>query len=307
MRRKVIQIANSTQLVSLPRKWALHRGIKKGDELDITEKGNSLVINTESTPQLMEKTINVSGLTPRLTDRFLARAYQKGYDKITFHFDDEEQMVAIQQKIPELLGFEIMNHTKNKCTVQSVAASLQIDFDSSLRKAFRIILEMAEICLDSYKKGDKESLYNVENLDYDVNKFTYFCLRSINKTKTLEGGEATILYYLIESMEDLGDEYKRLAKNLAKLKKNDPSFVQAMTKLIEITKDAYAFFYKPDKKTAKKILSSRKEVEKFIEKKLITRNINEIKCLLSIRSMVTILYHFPTMRLDTIKELDVKS
>lgn len=306
MRRKVIQIADSTQLISLPRKWALQRGIKKGDELDITEKGNSLIIDTESKPQIMEKTIDVSGLTPRLTDRFLARAYQKGYDKITFHFENEDQMMAIHQKIPELLGFEIMHHTKNKCTVQSVASSLQIDFDSSLRKAFRIILEMADISLEAYIKGDKEALENVENRDYDVNKFTYFCLRAINKRKTHEGGDATLLYYLIESLEDLGDEYKRLAKCLAKLKKNVPCFVDALRKLIEINKQAYTFFYKPDKKTAVSILALRKEIEKFIEKKLTTKNLNEIKALLSMRSMVTILYHFPTMRLDTIKELNVK-
>ena len=37
MKRKVIQIADSTQLISLPRKWSLAHGIKKGDELEITD------------------------------------------------------------------------------------------------------------------------------------------------------------------------------------------------------------------------------------------------------------------------------
>ena len=37
MRRKVIQIAESTQLISLPRKWALKYNIKKGEELEIEE------------------------------------------------------------------------------------------------------------------------------------------------------------------------------------------------------------------------------------------------------------------------------
>jgi len=47
MRRKVIQIADSTQLVSLPRKWALKHGIKKGDELNIEEKGSELLVSVE--------------------------------------------------------------------------------------------------------------------------------------------------------------------------------------------------------------------------------------------------------------------
>ena len=36
MKRKVIQIAESTQLVSLPRKWALANNIRRGDELEVT-------------------------------------------------------------------------------------------------------------------------------------------------------------------------------------------------------------------------------------------------------------------------------
>ena len=45
MKRKVIQIADSTQLISLPRKWSLAHGIKKGDELEITEKGRQLTVS----------------------------------------------------------------------------------------------------------------------------------------------------------------------------------------------------------------------------------------------------------------------
>ena len=46
MKRKVIQIAESTQLVSLPRKWALKYGVKKGDEVDVLEEGNKIVVST---------------------------------------------------------------------------------------------------------------------------------------------------------------------------------------------------------------------------------------------------------------------
>ena len=39
MKRKVIQIANSTQLISLPRKWSQKYGVKKGDEITINYDG----------------------------------------------------------------------------------------------------------------------------------------------------------------------------------------------------------------------------------------------------------------------------
>jgi len=306
MKRKVIQIAESTQLISLPRKWAQEHNIKKGEELDVSERGHTLIISTDSAPKTMEKSINVSGLLPRLIDRFLARAYQKGYDKITFYFNTEEQMMAIQRKVPELLGFEIMAHTKNKCTVQSISSTLDIDFDSSLRKAFRIVIEMAEICLDAYTKGDTAALENVEHRDLDVNKFCYFCLRAINKYKLFDGGEATMLYYLIESLEDVGDDYKALGKSLALIKQKNPRFINLLKDLLDMTRKSYDFFYDPKQELAVSIFNMRKEAEATIEKSLLTKDINEVKALLSMKSTVSILYHYPTMRLDTIKEMDVK-
>ena len=62
MRRKVIQIADSTQLVSLPRKWAQNYGIKKGDELEVTEHGNRVMISVDKNPQTESIEIDLSNL-----------------------------------------------------------------------------------------------------------------------------------------------------------------------------------------------------------------------------------------------------
>src|SRR3989338_8169015 len=99
MKRKVIQIANSTQLVSLPRKWTQKYGVKKGDEIEVEEDGDRLLIKTESIPNSREIEVDVGGLTPRLADRFIARAYQKGYDLITVKYDKPELAIAIQEKV----------------------------------------------------------------------------------------------------------------------------------------------------------------------------------------------------------------
>ena len=158
IKRRVIQIANSTQLISLPRKWSLKYNIKKGDELEIRENGTSLTIFTEKMLSGEEIVVDVSGLTPRLADRFLARAYQKGYDKITIKFDNPELMIAIQTKVKELIGFEVMEQSKNTVVVQSISSKLEIDFDSLLRKAFIITLSMAQDCLDGLKNNDRSRI-----------------------------------------------------------------------------------------------------------------------------------------------------
>ena len=302
MKRKVIQIANSTQLISLPRKWSLKYGIKKGDEIDVEEDGYKLLITTESVPSKKDVEVDVSGLTPRLADRFMARAYQKGYDTITVKYDKPELSIAIQEKVKELLGFEVMEHSKDTVIIKSISAKLDIDFDSSLRKAFLIVIDMADTCLEAFTKDDNKTLENLYHKDFDVNKFCYFCLRFINKG--FHGGFGTyILYYLIESLEDVGDEYKALAKYLAKIKTKKKNLIDVISKVNELTKLGYEFFYKPEKDKAVKSITLYNEVRQEIRNLLSTRDVNEAAALNSLDFIARIVYHYPTMRLDTLKEL----
>ena len=125
MRRRVIQIADSTQLVSLPRKWALKYRIKKGDEVDIEEIGNKLIIHTDKHSKLNELTVDISGLTPMLADMLITHCYQKAYDKIKINFDNPDLMLAVQLKMPELMGSEIMEKSKESCEIQILSSQLE--------------------------------------------------------------------------------------------------------------------------------------------------------------------------------------
>jgi len=302
VKRKVIQIANSTQLISLPRKWAQKYGIKKGDELEVEEEGSTLKVLTEKIPHVEEIIVDVSGLTPRLADRFMARAYQKGYDKITVKFDKPELFISIQNKVKELLGFEVMEQSKYSCVVQSISSKLEVDFDSLLRKAFLITLDMADSCLEAFKNNDTKTLENLYYKDFDVNKFCYFCLRAINKGQH-EGFGTYILYYLIEMLEDVGDEYKALSKMLINVKSNN-IIIKILTNANEVFKLSYEFFYKPEKLKATKAIELCNETKLEIKNafgKL--KNANDLEAIATIGYILKMIYHYPTMRLDTLKEL----
>lgn len=264
------------------------------------EDGNKLLIQTESGPGTKEIEVDVSGLTPRLADRFMARAYQKGYDKIIVKYDKPDIAIAIQEKVNELLGFEIMEQTKDTIVISSISQKLNIDFDSSLRRAFLIVLDMADTCSEAYKKGDKKTLENLYHKDFDVNKFCYFCLRFINKGFHGEFG-TYILYYLIEVLEDAGDEYKYLAAHLAKVKTKKKSLIDVLSKVNELTKLGYDFFYKPDKDKAIKSINLYNQIRAEIQKLLSTPDQAEAASLNSMYTIARIMYHFPTMRLDTLK------
>lgn len=60
--RKVIQIAGSTQLVSLPRAWAKKNNIIKGQEIEVQEDGDKIIITASSEPVVETAELDINGL-----------------------------------------------------------------------------------------------------------------------------------------------------------------------------------------------------------------------------------------------------
>lgn len=302
MKRKLVKQGLQALTITLPSDWVKKNSLKAGDEIDLMELENTLNISTESRKPAKEIVVDISGLVPRLADRFMARAYQKGYDKITLKFDDPELMLAVKNKISELMGFEILKIEKDKIEVEVISKQLDLDFDVMLRRAFLILMDMAKTCYEAWKENDKKSLENIFYQDYDVNRFLYFCLRELNKSGKIISFGSSILYYLIESLEDLGDELKELGKLLAKIKP-EKEILNILDKMNEMFRCSYEYFYAPEKSKAVKAFKLSKEIASLIENLLQNKERDTIKALVSIDFSTRIVYHLTTMRLDTLKEL----
>jgi len=306
MKRKLVKQGMRALTVTLPSTWVQKNELKAGDEIEVVESDDVLTISTKSRQPTKEIMVDVSGLLPRLADRFMARSYQKGYDKITIKYDNPDLMLAVKNKVPELMGFEILNVGKNTIDVQVISTQLDLDFDTILRRTFLILMDMAKTCQDAWKKEDKQALENIFHQDFDVNRFAYFCLRELNKSQKMMSFGRSILYYLIESLEDLGDELKVLGKILAKIKP-DKDTLYILEKMNDMFKISYEFFYAPEKEKAVKAFKSYKEIGALIDDGLGKKNKDLIKALISIDFSTRIIYHLTTMRLDTLKELSDKS
>ena len=81
MKRKVIQIAGSTQLVSLPRQWAKAHNILRGQEIDVQEDGNRVVISASNAPPVERAEIDISELNGMVA-RFIHALYKRGVDEL---------------------------------------------------------------------------------------------------------------------------------------------------------------------------------------------------------------------------------
>lgn len=262
MKRKVIQIAGSTQLVSLPRKWAQKYKIKKGDELEVAEQANKLTISTEKSLDVNKITIDAKGMDSRMMRWSLTAAYQGGYDEIEVLFDDPKVMDTTQARIQELLGFVVIEHSSNRCLIKSISHGIEQEFDSTLRRSFLVTLSMGRSIYDILKKGDNAHLKETVRLESTNNQLVNFCQRVLNKRGYKDSRKTTYLYVILSLIEAIGDSYKWICLYITNIPENKKHKVSNETlRFLNETNDFFEMFYKifynHDEKLISKISDTR--------------------------------------------------
>ena len=108
MKRKAIQLAGKTLVVSLPSKWARNMGIRKGDEGEVEEKDDNLNISASKKITLERFTIDATGLKDRTLRWTLSAIHKSGYEEIEILYDDSKTPQIIQEIVKDLfIGFAI--------------------------------------------------------------------------------------------------------------------------------------------------------------------------------------------------------
>ena len=209
MRRKVIQIADSTQLVSLPRKWAVAHDIKKGDELEVLADGDTLTITTDKGTRIEKAKLHFDDASKFLR-RNIDVLYRYGFDEVEVTFNDPSIIDLVQDCLDELIGFEIIHQGPNSCTIRDVASGREVEFDSILRRLFFMITDMAKNSYGAIKDGAVERLGKLEHFDTLTNKITNLCERLLNKNGYKGQKKKTLIYYMVCQLEQVADEFREL-------------------------------------------------------------------------------------------------
>lgn len=278
LKRKVIQIANSTQLVSLPRKWSQKYGVKKGDEIEVEENGNKIIISTEKGFQVEKVELNIDDLEPMIL-RCVVALYKRGVDEIKVTFNKPELIEPLQKVIgKEAVGYEITEQGKDYCIIKHVSGELE-DFDPILRRTFLLLISMANESLESIKNNEFNNLKNVAFLEEANNRFTTTCRRLLNKKGYKDTKKIGPLYYIIEEIENIADQYKYLCDFIYNLRNKririNKEVLEIYQETNEMLKNFYELYYKFEKNKIVHIGKQRKIlVDRFLN--LFEKNISSL-------------------------------
>jgi len=276
MRRKVIQIADSTQLVSLPRPWAKKMGLKKGDELEVEAKGNKIEISTEKSDVLRKIKLNVDGLDRSSIIYYIRSAYRKGFDIMEVEFSDQlvphyrvdkhlKVISVIHQEVNRLVGMEVVTQKENYCEIKDISQSSTHEFDNILRRVFLLLLDAAKDFTESARNNDLVLTETIEEKHDTITNFISYCLRILNREGYSDPENLAFMFYVISILDRITDYYKYAARDVLEYKKKiNKDTIKAMDRIHKSLEMYYDMYYKFELKKVNNLYKNRDKVIRYI-------------------------------------------
>jgi len=265
IKRKVIQLAGKTLVVSLPSKWVKKYGIKKGDELEVKDNSSNIVFTTKSVAGIKKTSIDITDSNERTIRWLLSSLHKKGYDEIELFYENKNKTRVIQELIKDLfVGFAIVHQSNKRCVLRAISQERDNEFDNILRRAWRVTISLADSTLEYLQEGRQKQIKELIALEKTNNQLTNFCERLLNKKGHADHTKTCFYYVIAWNLEKVCDDYKYICETLedAKTKINKDS-MNYLKETNEFLRAYYDTFYSFD---IKKLNDLTEKKKKLIEK-----------------------------------------
>ncbi|MBI2130134.1 phosphate uptake regulator PhoU [Candidatus Woesearchaeota archaeon] len=265
MKRRVVQHGPSTLIISLPSKWVRERNVKKGDEIDVSEVDDKIVISSNATKPHEVLAFNITPFGAMIP-RTIYSLYKRGTEELRLAYDSPGCFQAIADSLTnEAAGFELLESGNKHCVIRNISEGKK-EFDRVLKQTFQLLVSMADEGYNDMVNGRFEHLRELIPLERTNNRFTTFCRRYINTSWSGDAKKIGSMYYIVETLEKIADEYKYLYMFFGAYK-NSISINRQLLEIFgeingRLLRKFYELFYKFDPKLASEIKSSR---DKFVK------------------------------------------
>ena len=262
-------MGGKTHVISLPLKWIKKYQVKKGAELNLTEKKNSILVSTESKPQLKEIKLNLSNADASTVIRNIVCCYQKGYNllelsfskKTTSHKTSKPQKTIslIEDTCDQLIGFEITEQKETYCHIRDLTENSINEFNRILRRTFLMLNTLGAESINHLQGKKTEDIHKKH---MNIRKFINYCRRYLN----IHGVEdKTHLYHeLLLSLEDISRTYRLITKKHQPTKNKE--IIELFKKTTDLQERFYKLFYKYKVEEVSEIIKQRLEIFQQINK-----------------------------------------
>ena len=179
MKRKIVKQGATTLMISLPSDYVKRFGLKKGQEINVLDIKNSLLITTSEQKDKKEITFSFASVSESAIRLTLINAYRAGYDTITISNSSALQRSIIKKVLQNyLLGLEVTREDQETCVLENVTEPNKENFEMLFQKLFSNIALMIE---GTEKHLKDNTSFDYQSLMFNIHKYDNFCRRIMTK------------------------------------------------------------------------------------------------------------------------------
>lgn len=208
MERKLIGQGRGGVTIYLPKKWAREHKLKEGDTIHLDIIDDGLVVKAE---KLVNKEIVDLTTAGNLLNRIIAAKYMKGVDEIEAYVNSTEQSRLVQKRADLFIGMEVIEQSKQRLLLKDLNKDSEDTLTSISKRILFLLQTISDESLEAMKKGDFDLDY-LQDMEVNVNKFTDYCFRLLNRKGFGNSYKKASYYTILFLLELLGDEYKAFVK-----------------------------------------------------------------------------------------------
>ena len=256
MNRKLIKQGKGGFTIYLPKKWVDGRGLKEGENIDIYESDEFLIVGSDKKGR-KEITIDISEINKKDLKHMLTHLYRRGYDIIKLNHLDSNLTTKVRKITEELLlGFELTEKGDDFCVLESISEPTEQKYDLLLKRSFLLIKDTIELIINDF--GKYEQVKESYSLMIQQEKFVLFCRRILNREKYIKNSLVSweLLTHLMHIEHALYYMYEYAVKK--KIKK-DFDIIRTMINLRDQFDLLYGAYHKKDLKNIHHNFNARKE------------------------------------------------
>lgn len=216
----------------MPKKWTAQKGLKPGDEIEVTEHDGNLLVSVKGLRE-GRKSINLSieQASEAAIRTIIVNAYRAGFDVISLTCTTDEKLVeAIVDK--NLLGVEVFAKGKNTYSIESVSEPSYDNFENIIKRQFYLIQRILENINDP----------DLEEYITKVQKNDNFLKRCMSKD-ILSDKAKPFLWQLLSNMTHVARHFVHVKEDMRRYKikvdKTAQQVIEELKNILETLRKAY--------------------------------------------------------------------
>ena len=284
--RRLIKFGNSSYIVSLPREWIDKNGLKKGDLVFLQEgESNEIVLFPKEKKAVPEgdKKIEIDITNRQMDDikREITSAYINNFNMMSIKGKDLKQKTNnIKEIIQPLTGLEILEQSQKEIIIKDFLDVETISPKKMIRRIDNTIRSMFEDLKTGLKDAKMKSniVDEIVSEDQGINKLYFLVMKitkigmnskELMKSFGMNYNELSSAEWLAMNLEYIGDDLKRIARFLAKVRLNSrqKAYFENACNLIEKSFiDSMTAYHQTQPILAREVLGRKQTVLKEIDK-----------------------------------------